>query len=247
MREKDINMQIKTYNHLLEHEATRAKVVAQENSGMRVTEKFEPKKNDKIRTVMFPFKDDPRAISKYGAKSDDIAYRIFDLRFEYTSPMLTEVLTPLTRQEVKARKRMLNTVIDTLKKETERDREPRSWNPGGSKVIQRKNPNLEKFQKLAKKKYSKMIQRQNFQKRSAELHRKDEVFNKKMGYFRKANVYYAKELYKPAFREIVEAVSLVKAELEHDEEEKVKKDRQWLKKLNLPPGMYRLEVVMTCF
>lgn len=39
------------------------------------------KETDMVRTIMFPFKDSGD-MTKYGPKTNDVAYRMIDLRFE---------------------------------------------------------------------------------------------------------------------------------------------------------------------
>lgn len=78
-KERDLKVQIKAYQEELKHEDEVARAKTQGKAGGS-TVKLE--KRDKIRSVMFPFKDDPLGVTKYGAKTDDVAYRIFDLRFE---------------------------------------------------------------------------------------------------------------------------------------------------------------------
>lgn len=78
MKGKALKHEIGAFTHQLEHEMKKEKAQTQGAAGYGTVQLH---KNDKIRTVMFPFRGDPLNASKYGAKSDDIAYRIFDLRF----------------------------------------------------------------------------------------------------------------------------------------------------------------------
>ncbi len=78
-KEKDLKGQIKAYQSQLEHENRKTKAQTQGQAGVGTVQL---RKHDKIRSVMFPFKDDPLGVTKYGAKTDDVAYRVFDLRFE---------------------------------------------------------------------------------------------------------------------------------------------------------------------
>lgn len=143
-------------------------------------------------------------------------------------------------QEVKARKKMLKTVIGNLNKQLEKDTEPKGWNPGGSKVIQRHSDRMEAYRKLAKKKYLALINNKNFNEKIKKLHANDEKLNKKLGLFRKANVFYSKEMYIDAFKTIVKAVEIVKLENEEKEEQESQKARIWRQKLALPPGKDKL-------
>lgn len=131
---------------------------------------------------------------------------------------------------------MLQTVIENLNKQIEKDPEGPAWNPGGSKVIQRTSQRLEKYRKLAKKKYLERVKLKSMELKIKELHEGDERLNRKMGLFRKANVYYAKERYNDAFKVIVKAVEIIKREYELKEDKDSKKAGFWRKKLGLPPG-----------
>ena len=131
---------------------------------------------------------------------------------------------------------MLQTVIANLHKQVEKDGEGKAWNPGGSKVIQRTSERLEKYRKLAKKKYLELAKQKRMDIKVKQLHSKDEKINKKMGLYRKANVYYANEKYNDAFKAIVKAVEIVKREYEEKEETDSKHANHWRTKLGLPPG-----------
>lgn len=131
---------------------------------------------------------------------------------------------------------MLASVIKKLTKHIEKDPEPPAWNPGGSKVIQRTSERLEMFRKLAKKKHLEKLKDKTVEEKVKKLHEHDERLNKKMGLFRKANVYYEKEMYNDAFRTIVKAIEIVKKEIEEKEDLDSKKAATWKSKLGLPPG-----------
>lgn len=140
-------------------------------------------------------------------------------------------------QEVKARRKMLKTVLNNVSRQFEKDPETRAWNPGGSKVIQRTSERMAIYRKLAKKKYLELVKDKNFNAKIKQLHQNDERLNKKLGLFRKANVYYTKEMYNDAFKAIVKAVEIVKVELEQKEEQESTKAREWRQKLALPLGI----------
>ncbi len=131
---------------------------------------------------------------------------------------------------------MLQTVIDNLNKQVEKDPEGSAWNPGGSKVIQRTSKRLEMYRKLAKKKYLERVKQKSMELKIKQLHEGDEKLNRKMGLYRKANVFYSKEMYNDAFKAIVKAVEIVKREYEEKEEKDSKKAGFWRRKLGLPPG-----------
>ena len=80
-KEKDLKNQIKGYRTQLEHEKKKDQIRTQAQTGMGATA-TSIRKYDKVRSIMFPFKTDPLGVTKYGAKADDIAYRVFDLKFE---------------------------------------------------------------------------------------------------------------------------------------------------------------------
>ena len=65
---------------------------------------------------------------------------------------------------------------------------------------------------------SMIVERKGFKEKDAERTKKYESLNKKMGCLAKANALCAKERYTEAFKVLIQAVELVKNEIEHNEE-----------------------------
>lgn len=129
---------------------------------------------------------------------------------------------------------MLKNVIANIDKHFEKDPEPSTWNPAGSKAILRNNAKLDGYRKLAKKKYLQLVKDKEFNKRVESIHHNEELMNKKLGLFRKANIFYLKEMYNDCFKTVVQAIEIVKKELESTQTKESTKEREWKLKLALP-------------
>lgn len=216
----------------LQHEIKKA-------SGLQNADSAAQLKSDTIRTVMFPFKDGEN-VEKYGPKNNDLAYRVMDLKFEYW--MLPIHLTLniyiyiYARQEVKARRKMLKNVLANLNKQFEKDPKALNWNPGGSRVIKRTSQQLEGYRKMARKRYLLLLGNSEFRKKVETIHHNEALVNQKMGLFRKANVFYSKQMYNDCFKTVVKAIEIIKNELEEQEHDESLKARDWRLKLGLAPG-----------
>lgn len=138
---------------------------------------------------------------------------------------------------------MLKNTLDNLNRQFEKDPSMSAWNPGGSKVIQHSNKQLEGYRKLAKKKYLKLLKDKEFLQKAENKHQNEALVNKKLGLFRRANVYYLKQMYNDSFKTIIKAIEIVKTELEGKEQVESKKANDWRKKLGLDPGKSSLILI----
>ena len=77
---------------------------------------------------------------------------------------------------------------------------------------------LDQYREKASLMKSMIVERKGFKEKDAERTKKYESLNKKMGCLAKANALCAKERYTEAFKVLIQAVELVKNEIEHNEE-----------------------------
>lgn len=132
-----------------------------------------------------------KTITTFGHKCE-FAHHTFELKF---------------RQEVNAKKKILENMLDNLDKKLLQEENPKPFIVGGAKFSEctgcsqktmcamcqlRKGVSrkLEKYRKKAADKYMKITKKDDFNTRLKERRNFDVEFNKKIGYFRKALVLF---------------------------------------------------------
>jgi tetratricopeptide (TPR) repeat protein len=232
--EKDLQKSIKEVEGMLQRDRIRTRQSRSRHPGAKI--------------MMCPLKDEcpedirPRwpssstkTISKFG-KRCEFAHHAFELKF---------------KQELAAKKKMLNKTLEDLNKKLDSDYQRPPFNPGGNvftdcigcgEELRRKgvskgvcsscqlrkgvNQKLQVYRQKAAMKYSKITQQKSFNEHYTEKLEDATRLNTKLGYYRKACVLYDNQRYKDAFTYIAKAVEIVKNEKteEHEKEEKKSHD-----------------------
>jgi len=244
-QEKDLKKSIREVENLLEHDQskTRSKMFKEKSKTMMCplgdscSEDIRPRwPNTNIKTI-----------SRFGSKCE-FAHHVFELKF---------------KNELQAKKKMLNQTLGELTKKLQGDVDKPPFNPGGAvftgcigcgeelrtkgiskglcsscqlrKGVSKK---LEAYRQKAGQKFLKITSKKSFITQYHEKHEFEERLNLKVGYFRKACVLYENERYKDAFKNIAKAVEMVKNENRNDEEKEQKKSNQLKAQLGIDPSAY---------